>query len=148
MIEIHFTVHGKPQPAGSKQSYPYKKKDGKLGVGVTDANPNVKPWQAMVQSAAMDAMEGCEILRGPLSVLFMFFLQRPKSHYGTGRNSGVLKPSAPQYPTTRPDALKLCRGAEDALTQIVYSDDSQIVREEISKDYGQPRVEIRVLCLE
>ena len=145
---ISFTVHGKPEPAGSKRAFPFKKRDGSLGVSVSDANKNTKPWQAVVTATALDAMNGRELLRGPLSAMFKFYVSRPKSHYGTGKNSEVLKPSAPKYPVTRPDALKLCRGAEDALTGFLYGDDSQIVREVIEKYYGQPRVEITVIQLE
>ncbi len=148
MTEIKFTVHGKPQPAGSKRAFPFIKKNGRLGVSVSDANKNAKPWQAVVTAAALDAMNGRELLRGPLSATFNFYVSRPKSHFGSGKNSGVLKPSAPKYPVTRPDAIKLCRGAEDALTGIVYRDDSQIVREVIEKNYGQPHVEITVSQLE
>ena len=29
-----------------------------------------------------------------------FYFDRPKSHYGTGRNEGIVRDSAPGYPVT------------------------------------------------
>ena len=31
----------------------------------------------------------------PISITCSFFMKRPKSHYGTGKNSGILKQTAP-----------------------------------------------------
>jgi Holliday junction resolvase RusA-like endonuclease len=60
---------------------------------------------------------------------------RPKGHFGTGRRAGRLKPSAPERPIVKPDLLKVVRGVEDALTGIVYADDSQIVAHDLDKTY-------------
>ena len=52
-----------------------------------------------------------------------------------------MKGSAPFYHTTKPDALKLARSTEDALTGIVWADDAQTAVLEISKRYadaGEP----------
>lgn len=49
------------------------------------------------------------------------------------------------YPITKPDADKLARAVWDALKGIIYTDDSQIVRLTLSKDYGDaPGVIIQV----
>ena len=70
---------------------------------------------------------------------------RPSNHFGTGKNAGVRKDSAPYFPIVRPDVLKIARGIEDALTGVIYRDDSQIVDEHLMKRYGEPaRVEIIV----
>jgi Holliday junction resolvase RusA-like endonuclease len=55
----------------------------------------------------------------------------------------LLKGSAPEWPVARPDALKLARAAEDALTGIVWADDAQIVVERLGKVFG-PREGCRV----
>lgn len=143
---IRFTVYGKAQPAGSKRGF---SRGGRTVV--VDANKNAKPWKQEVTGAALGAMTvpansdtiGYHIkpLEGPLIVTFAFYVARPKGHYGTKG----LRPSAPDYPTTRPDLLKLARAVEDAMTGVVYRDDSQIVREELEKHYGEPaRVEVIV----
>ena len=57
-----------------------------------------------------------------------FIMPRPKSHYGTGRNSGKLKPSAPiRYQhTVKPDIDNLLKFVLDALNGIAYVDDKQV----------------------
>ena len=73
-------------------------------------------------------------MTGALRVSFTFYRPRPKGHFGA---KGV-RPSAPRYPTTKPDVLKLARAVEDALTGVLWRDDAQIVAESIYKDYGEP----------
>jgi Holliday junction resolvase RusA-like endonuclease len=134
---IRFTVYGKPEPAGSKRGFAFKRKNGSTGVAISDANPRSRDWKNAVASAAVEEFGEIELLRGALSVRFTFHLVRPKGHYGTGRNSHVLKDSAPTHPTGKPDVLKLSRGVEDALTGVLWADDAQIVDERIEKIYGE-----------
>jgi Holliday junction resolvase RusA-like endonuclease len=142
---LSFTVLGEPAPAGSKRAF-MNKHTGRISV--TDASKRSKPWQAEVKSAAIEAIDAVPLdglLTGPLTVEFTFFKPRPKNHYGSGKNSGVLKLSAPEFPTTRPDALKLARAVEDALSGVVYRDDAQIVTETLRKRYGSPaRCEVSI----
>jgi Holliday junction resolvase RusA-like endonuclease len=155
MAELRITVYGKPQPAGSKRAFAVRKAGVPTGrIAVMDANENAKPWQAEVRAAAMEAMttgrwaEGPYIqppLRCPVNVSMTFYARRPKGHFGTGRNEEVLKDSSPPFPVGRPDALKLARGTEDALTGIVWHDDAQVVDLDVHKRYGLPeRCEITV----
>lgn len=143
-------VRGLPQPAGSKRAFPYVRDDvargkrGWLGVRVTDDNPRAKPWKARMARAAKKRYFG-ELLREPLYVQFVFTMPRPKGHFGTGRNAGRVKDSAPEWPAVKPDVLKLARAAEDALTGIVWVDDALICEELIKKRYGaEPGVTIFV----
>ncbi len=140
MPELRFTVLGKPQPAGSKRAFAIRKGGVPTGqIAVTDANKHAKSWQREVKLAALEAVGGSEfvhgLLTGPLNVSMVFYQQRPKSHYGTGRNAERLKASAPPLPTGRPDALKLARGTEDALTGVVWVDDAQVVDLDVHKRY-------------
>lgn len=140
-MTITFTVLGKPQPAGSKRAFIWRAKDGRSGASVVDDNPRGKSWQAAVADAAMSTYSG-PLLDCPLKVRFHFFTPRPAGHF---RKNGEVNPKAPAFPTTRPDVLKLARGCEDALTGIVWRDDSRIVAEELLKSYGEPaRVEITI----
>lgn len=141
---IEFFVFGKPEPAGSKRSLPiYGKggkpvmKDGRVIVNTVDANPKSKGWQQEVKAAAFAAY-GSEPMEGPLRLTVMFFMVRPKSHFGTGKNASFLKASAPPWfaHTTKPDTLKVTRGVEDALTGIIWRDDCQVVQESLMKCYG------------
>lgn len=65
-------------------------------------------------------------LAGPIRLKATFFLPRPKSHYGTGRNSGKLKESAPYYHTSKPDLDNLLKFYKDCCNEIVWRDDSQV----------------------
>lgn len=136
--ELLIVVHGTPQTAGSKRAFVR----GKRAV-VVDDNARSRPWKDQIAQIASAAMNGTELLQGPLSVELAFYLTRPKGHQGTqGLNT---KGRANPRPTTRPDVLKLARAAEDALTGVVWHDDSQIVDELLEKHYGDPpRVEIRI----
>jgi Holliday junction resolvase RusA-like endonuclease len=89
-------------------------------------------------------MKGRSLYQGPLQLTVLFYVPRPKSHYGV---KGQLK-SAPRYPTVRPDVTKLVRPLEDSLTGIVWRDDAQVVRQLAEKRYGEPaRAEVRVTVL-
>lgn len=57
------------------------------------------------------------------------FIRRPASHYGTGRNRDVLKPSAPARPLRGEyggDLDNFVKLVKDALNEVAYVDDSQI----------------------
>lgn len=140
---ITFTVVGAPQTAGSKRAFPFRRRDGSLGVSVTDDNAKSQNWKRSVSVEARLAYDG-PLLEGALSVLFVFYRPRPKGHFG----AKGLKPSAEPYPITRPDVLKLARATEDALTGVIWRDDAQIVSERISKRWGEPaRCEVTVEVL-
>jgi Holliday junction resolvase RusA-like endonuclease len=86
----------------------------------------------------------------PLRLDCTFYVKRPKGHYGTGRNAGVLKGRAPEYPTGKPDLSNLVKMVEDCLVLArVMPDDDQVV--EIRRSlklyvpFGeQPRSVIRI----
>lgn len=100
-------------------------------------NPMTEPWRATVAARATAAMNGRELRTGPLRLRATFVFARPASHFGTGRNEGRLKASAPLYVRKRPDVDKLLRAIGDALTGIVFRDDAQIVDVRAEKHFGQ-----------
>ena len=144
MTELRFTVYGKPKPGGSKRSFRHPQ----TGQIIVTEDSDNKNWRSQVAQAGALRMsyDGVrDLLTGPLHVTFTFVRPRPASHYGSGRNAGTVKQSAPAFPTTRPDVLKLARAAEDALTGQVWRDDAQIVDEHLVKVWGQPeRLEVLV----
>jgi Holliday junction resolvase RusA-like endonuclease len=134
---LELVVYGQPAPAGSKTAG--RTADGR--VFLRDASKGAAAWKRAVAQVAGEHMHGRELLEGPLNLCADFFLPRPKGHIG---KRGV-RPSAPFHHLVKPDTTKLLRAVEDALTGIVYRDDSQIVRQAITKGYGEPaRVEIRI----
>lgn len=134
MTRIAFSVIGKPEPRGSKNAF--RTKGGKMVV--SDNNPNSGPWMGVVAAAASAEMDGAELLDGPLGLVVTFTVRRPQGHFGSGRNVDKLKPSAPTFPAVRPDATKLLRGVEDALSGVVWRDDAQVVDQTVTKRYGAP----------
>ncbi len=133
-MTIHFTVIGVPQQTGSKKPFTPKRKDGSyvkrpggtLMTNIVDTNEKkAKPWMKSVRDAAAEAYQG-PILQGPIHLTVLFCMPRPKHHYGTGRNAGKLKPSAPKYHTVAPDLTKLIRCLEDSLKGVIWRDDSQV----------------------
>jgi Holliday junction resolvase RusA-like endonuclease len=147
MNELHFFVPGIAKTSGSKRAFLNPKTKKPI---ITAANPAQKGWQDGVKWAAMQAFNKQIPWEGPLSVVFVFTRPRPKGHYGTGRNASILKDWAKDLkPTGKPDVLKLGRAVEDAMNGIVYLDDSQIVEEHLSKQYGdKPGVAVTVMKLE
>ena len=132
------TVYGLPAPQGSKRH---------VGKGVmVESSKAVKPWReavvwAMRQEIAQHR-DWCP-LTGALEASMVFSFARPKGHFGTGRNTGVLKPSAPARPAVMPDLSKLARSTEDAITTAGgYEDDALLVayrrlEKRYTTDHGQ-----------
>ena len=126
---IQFTVYGLPVPQGSKKVI------GKNVIEMADAR--LRSWRQDVAATAREAMKGASPYVEPVDVRLMFWLPRPQAHYGTGRNAGKLKASAPIVPAVSPDLDKLTRAVLDALTGIVFRDDKQVVGMTLSKLYAQ-----------
>lgn len=131
-IVTEFFVPGTARTAGSKSAF--KDKWGK--VHLTHAGKYTKGWMDSVKWWALKEYgQRTVLLTCPLILKLTFFRQRPQGHYGTGRNAGILKDSSPEYPTPKPDLTKLTRAVEDALTGIVWEDDSQVVKQVTEKLY-------------
>lgn len=73
----------------------------------------------------------------PLRCDLTFYLPRPAGHYGTGKNAGVVKASAPTRPTGKPDRDNLDKAVCDAITASgLWADDSQVTDGRIRKRYA------------
>lgn len=133
-------VRGMPAPQGSKRH---------VGKGrMIESSAGVKPWRDSVTTYAVQArlkMRGFVKVTGPLRADMVFCFDRPKSHMGTGRNAGLVRPSAPLRPDVTPDLDKLVRSTSDALkTAGIYQDDALIVEygrvgKWYTTDHGQLR---------
>ena len=81
-------------------------------------------------------LEGHELITGPISLTVCFRMPRPKGHYGTGRNAGKLKPSAPDLHIKKPDLDNMLKFVKDCLNGIVWKDDSQVFSVVADKYYA------------
>jgi crossover junction endodeoxyribonuclease RusA len=134
---LELWVPGVPQPQGSKRIF-----GGRLVEG---NDRTLRPYRASIAGNARATFGDREPARDvALDVTLGFMFERPKSHYGSGRNAHEIKRSAPAYKSTRPDLDKLVRAVLDALTGIVFVEDSQVARLSAWKDYGPAGVAIRV----
>ena len=135
---ITIIVKDTPRPGGSK-TVGFSSKTGKGFV--RPANKHTATWRDSVRAAAFHDVgslldDHTLPTSKPLEVTHTFYFKRPASHYGSGKNSGVLKPNAPKYHTKTPDLTKVIRSTEDALTGIVWVDDCQVVRRTDEKCYA------------
>lgn len=117
-------VQGRARTAGSHRW---------TGRAITHADDSTGAWMQEVRKAAHDAFSDKPLLSGPVKFTAQFFFARPAAHFGTGRNAGKLKPSAPPFPHKKrgTDLAKLIRAVEDALTKTVWFDDVLVV------EYGE-----------
>jgi Holliday junction resolvase RusA-like endonuclease len=138
LTRVAFTVHGVAAPGGSKRAI--RTRTGRTVV-IDDCKRN-PAWRSSVASAAAGQMVGRYPMLGAIELDVTFHMPRPKAHY---RKDGSLKPDAPEWHEVRPDATKLLRALEDAMSGIVWGDDSQVVRQSVRKVYaneGGPRVDV------
>ena len=133
MKELEFRVRGLPAPQGSKTLTRYG--------ALMESSKKVKPWRQDIIHAALEAYAG-NPFNEPVSVSIEFIFPRPKSHYGTGKNSETIKPKAPLFCTskTNGDIDKVCRSTFDALSVSsggsVIMDDSLVVSVKALKRYA------------
>lgn len=120
---IALRVYGTPITQGSKTA-------NRFGGGVRNDNAKtLKPWRQNVTDAATDACRYHDQLTGPVRVWIRFTFDRPREHYGTGRNAHALKARhLNAHPTYKKDIDKLQRACLDALTDAgAWADDGQVV---------------------
>jgi Holliday junction resolvase RusA-like endonuclease len=126
---FHFTVYGEAKSQGSKRAW-YNAAIGR--VQMVEQVKGLGDWRKRVAQAAGEQCISDPLIDGPCSLSIVVYRQRPKS-----------APRRVRFPATAPDASKLLRAIEDALTGILYVDDSRIVDARISKRFGVPeRAEI------
>lgn len=125
------TVYGEAEPAGA------------LAIGVRKdggrylrhrAGADLAYWRGQIQAALGERMGGAPPWAGACKVDVSFYLARPGGHYG----KRGLRPSAPERPTKRSvgDVDKLARAVLDAMTGVVFRDDSQVVELSLHKRYA------------
>lgn len=134
--EICFRVIGIPGAQGSKKVTRYG--------AMIEASKKVKPWRQDIRHAALESFR-LKPIETAVSISIEFIFSRPKSHYGTGKNKGKLKPSAPKWLTSHStgDIDKLCRSTLDGLSVTtggtVLKDDCLVVSLHAEKRYAKGR---------
>jgi crossover junction endodeoxyribonuclease RusA len=123
---VTFTVYGVAQPKGNMRAF--IKRGMKYPI-VTETNRNVRSWSQLIAEGASQALAetGGRQLIGPVAVGVRFALPRPKKYQKRG-----LDPAH----CTAPDLDKLIRAVLDALSQVAFLDDAQVVYISATKAYA------------
>ena len=140
---LTFTVPGMPQ---GKARPRVSLKNGKARAYTPQ---KTRAYENQVQFSVLQVLpHGFEAITGPVRVDVRAWYRRPKSHYGTGRNAGVLKPQFENvWPGTVPDLDNVEKAICDSLNGLVWKDDAQVVDMRSRKFYEDelgPRVEVRI----
>jgi Holliday junction resolvase RusA-like endonuclease len=126
-------IDGEPMAQGSMKAFVMPNGH----ASITHSNKTkLRPWRDLVAHYVKEAW-GDEMVTGKVVLHCLFRLKRPKSHYGQGGKSMTLRPSAPPAHLTKPDLDKLVRAINDALTGVIYRDDSQVCETHASKIYAE-----------
>jgi Holliday junction resolvase RusA-like endonuclease len=139
-MTLAFRVFGVAVPKGSMRAFVPK---GWTRPIITDSNKNTNSWAQLVAegaSRALDQQQGAGVLiMDGVRLTLGFYLPRPKKYQKRGVEPAHL---------TKPDLDKLVRGVKDALTKVLWVDDSQVVEVIARKAYAPvdiaPHVDVRV----
>src|SRR5436190_5481078 len=101
---ILIDVLGTPAPKGSVRAF--YRPGMKRAVVVKDNNEKQRGWATSIREAALDIIGEVSapvFVDVALHVSIVFRMARPGGHWGKGKNTGRLMPSAPQLPRGKPD---------------------------------------------
>lgn len=120
-------VNGTPGPQGSK-SVRGRTKAGR--VILVESSKKVGPWREAVSVAARALVapwgHDWQPVDAPLRVRMVFTLRRPQRPlFVCGAPCQATR--CPGHPAVYPDLSKLARSTEDALTGIIWADDSRVI---------------------
>ena len=118
---VSFRVLGLPQAKGSTKAFTPK---GWTRPIITSTCKGLKAWEQAVRYEAQHAAEGAFFV-GPVELSVGFHLPRP-----------VSLPKRVTAHTKRPDLDKLTRAVGDALTGVLWKDDSQVTYISARKSYA------------
>jgi len=146
-VVLFFTVEGTPVPQPRFNPRGFMPK-------------TAHPWKHQVRAAAKLELLCDPALTGavpraevPFGVHVIFYFDRPKKHFRTGKFSGMLKPNAPTRHFHKPDEDNLRKavldalGTFDGLPPLVWADDGQVCGGGQSKFWADPPQKARAEVL-
>lgn len=104
-------VYGPAQTQGSKKGFVHRS-TGRVVI-VDDNDRALKSWRQEFIERMADCRPG-RPLDQAVAVLIVIYTKRPSAHFGSGKNSGILKANAPSVPPSGKDVDKVCRAVLDA----------------------------------
>lgn len=137
--KIKFTVLGEPVAQGRPRATTI---NGQVRMYDPKKSNDFKKYVRLVASQYAPK----QLLEGPLSMTVIVYRPSLKSFSkkkAQEAEAGILRP------ITKPDVDNYVKGIKDALKQVIWKDDSQVVDLRVSKYYSQkPRIEVEIEALE
>ena len=114
---------------------------GKQSVRVTRGHSYIptKTRKYMKQVASAFKLLNVPMIDGAVELNISEYRERPQYHYGTGRNTGMVKGQYREvFCVTKPDTSNTLKGIEDALNGLAWTDDAYIIDTHHHKRYANP----------
>lgn len=125
---ISFVVPGTPVGKG-------RPKFARRGAFVTTYTPEkTASYENLVKVKAEEAMIGCAIIEGAVSVQIELMVTPPAS-WSQKKQRAALEGSI--FPTSKPDMDNVIKGLFDACNEIVWRDDKQVADLQVRKRYAE-----------
>jgi Holliday junction resolvase RusA-like endonuclease len=124
---VNFRVEGTPVGKG-------RPKFARRGNFVSTYTPTkTRDYEDLIKDAARKAMGSNELLETPVTVAIYITVPIPQS-YSKKRTEACL--SGSERPIKKPDIDNVAKCFLDAMNEIVYKDDTQVLNLHIKKVYG------------
>ena len=137
---VMFTVPGLPKGKERPRARIVTPK-GKKPFATMYTPTGTKKYEAEVKDAAQKAMQH-EPFQGPVSVTILIFLPLAKTM--TKKRRARIE-NGLEACTKKPDTSNVAKAVEDAMNDVVYKDDNQIIYSTVKKDWShEPRVSVLV----
>lgn len=125
---ITFVIPGVPVGKG-------RPKFARRGNFVTTYTPEkTASYENLVKVKAEDAMQGRQIIDGAVSVAIHLYVTPPASWSQKKQREAL---AGNVYPTSKPDIDNCIKGIFDAMNDIVWRDDKQVVEMIVQKRYSE-----------
>lgn len=125
---IQFYIPGKPQGKARARTF-YDKKAGRMR-SVTPENTVL--YENHIIQSYLNAAKKPQMLQGALEVSIKAYFPIPKS---TTKKARKQIEDGEVFPTKKPDADNIAKVICDALNQIAYQDDTQVVELTVTKHF-------------
>ncbi|TRY25943.1 RusA family crossover junction endodeoxyribonuclease [Brevibacillus sp. LEMMJ03] len=133
---ISFTVYGEPVAQGRPRA---STAGGFVRLYDPQKSRDYKDYVRLVASEHAPS----KLIEGPLQLKVNVYRPIPKSF---SKKKAAQAEAGELRPTSKPDADNYLKGIKDALKNVVWKDDSQVVEVSVSKWYSdRPRVEVQIL---
>ncbi|ADE12159.1 RusA family crossover junction endodeoxyribonuclease [Sideroxydans lithotrophicus] len=136
MTSITFTVPGTPVGKG-------RPKFARRGKFVTTYTPEkTASYENLVKLAAAKAMDGRQPIDGAAQVSIWLWVTPPASWSQKKQRQALAHEI---FPTTKPDMDNVVKGIFDAMNEIVWQDDKQVIDLSCYKRYSETaRAEVKI----